>query len=387
MRLLLAGVLLLGACATTSATKTPAGPQRINMEPIRIEVKRRGNVLETEIVDAETLFTTAGELLAAREFDAAIAHYDRVLRDFADSQFAPAALYNAGLAHEGKGDWAGAARRYQQVVDRFASSADQLDALFRLGGVYAEMRDFRASAETFGRIVLRSDLNLSDRVEALARQGLALKQLGKTDEAAKIFRNVLTEYRKNEFLERIDSPFFVAMAQYYLGEMEHERFRAAPIRLPEEQMAKDLDEKAGLLLSAHTAYIDTIKLKDPTWATAAGYQLGLLYREFYEAILNAPIPPELNAEARQIYIEQLRTHEKMRLLLEKALSVYEKTLLTAERIGVRNEWVQRAKDEIEGVRAILRGQAAGMPAGAPTAPPPSPTAPTSHDQPAPSFIL
>jgi AraC-like DNA-binding protein len=113
----------------------------------------------------------------------------------------------------------------------------------------------------------------------------------------------------------------------------------------------------------------TIQVKDPTWATASGLHIGRLYREFYDALLDAPLPPELTDEQREIYFEELRNHDKLRLLLDKAMSVYEKTLLMAERVGARNDWVDRARDEIRNVRRVLRGEPAGdSPAGDPHGP-------------------
>lgn len=378
-------IALAAGCATSQRAGPAPGPAgsaavRIDMEPLRIEARRRGDRIETTVVDAQGLFDEGGAALSARDFDAAIALYERLLREFPDSRLCAAALYNAGLAHEGKGDWEGASRRYETVAARFSGTGDALDAEFRLGGAYAEMRAFARSADMFARVAGREGLSLDDRIESLARLGYARFQMGDLGGAEAALRRAIAAHAKAEMTERLDSGFFLSMAHYYLGETRHVQFRAAPVRLPEEQMARDLDEKARLLLDAHAAYIDSIKVKDPTWATAAGYQLGLLYREFYDAMMNAPIPPELSDEARAIYVDLLRRNEKMRSLLEKALSVYEKTLFMAERVGVRNDWVERAKGEVESVRRMLRGDAAPPPVAPPPATP-------TRDEPPPSFVL
>ena len=93
--------------------------------------------------------------------------------------------------------------------------------------------------------------------------------------------------------ERLSTDFFLAFAQYNLGQITHERFRKAPIRLPETQMDRDLEEKAGLLLKAQRAYIDTIKYGNARWASAAGFQVGSLYEELYDAFVTAPVPAKL----------------------------------------------------------------------------------------------
>lgn len=325
------------------------------MEPLRIEAQRQGDHIETIVIDAETLFDEATNRLSTHDFAGAIARYDRLLKDFATSRYAGPSLYNVGLAYEGLAQWHTAAQRYHALIAQYPETADAKDAQFRLGGCYAELRDFARSAEVFAHVAARSDLGLSDRIEARTRLGYARMKLHDGENARTALREAIADHQKNDWTERLDSPFFLAMAHYVLAEIAHEHFRAAPIRLPEQQMALDIDEKARLLLDSHNAYIETIKVRDPTWAAASGVQLGLLYREFHDALLSAPIPPELDEEARQIYRELLRKNDKMRSLLEKALSVYEKTLLMAERLGLRTDWVARAKSEIESVRALLRG--------------------------------
>ncbi len=110
-------------------------------------------------------------------------------------------------------------------------------------------------------------------------------------------------------------------------------------------MAKDMDDKARLLLSAQRQYIETIKMGNPQWASASGYQVGSLYEEFYDSFVHAPIPPELlgeaNQEKREVYYEELR--KKIRILLEKSLHTHEQNLMMLERLGVQNEWRDKSK--------------------------------------------
>src|SRR4030095_4881891 len=132
-----------------------------------------------------------------------------------------------------------------------------------------------------------------------------------------------------------------AFTQYNLAQITHERFRRSPIRLPEAQMDRDLEEKAALLLKAQRSYIDTIKYGNPGWASAAGFQVGSLYEELYDAFVAAPVPAELDKEAREVYVEEL--HKKIRILLEKSLRWYRENLLMVERLGVRTDWAEKTK--------------------------------------------
>jgi tetratricopeptide (TPR) repeat protein len=345
------------------------------MEPMRVEVVRAGGARRVEAYDAGSLFAEGGALLSAHDFDGAVALYDRLLRQFPDSRYAPAALYNAGLAEEGKGDFAAAAGRYKTLSERFPETTDGRDGLFRLGGVYAELKDWPGSAAVFERVLSSQDLTFADRIEALARKGLAHYEQGDLDRTEATMRQALDVYQKEAALERLDTVFFLGMAHYYVAAVAHARCQQVPVRLPEKQMAADLNEKARLLLLAQDEYVATIRVRDPHWATAAGYQVGALYTQFHDALLAAPIPPELDAEARQIYVEELR--KTLRPLIEKAVGVFEKTVLMAERVGVRNDWVRKTGEELETLRRLLSGDTDPAAPPAPP-PPPDPHAP-SHE--------
>jgi hypothetical protein len=238
-----------------------------------------------------------------------------------------------------------------------------------LGAVYVELKNFTAAAETWARILERRDLTLSDRLEAMARRGVAQFELHDLGAAERTLREQLAYYKAHEADERLDSDFFLGMAAYYLGEIAHAHYRALPVRLPEKQMAKDLEAKARLLLTTQGRFIDAMRANNPNWATAAGYQIGALYREFYDDLVGAPVPPQLTGEARDVYLEEVR--KQVRSLLQKAISIHEKNVLMAERLGEReNDWVKRSNEQLEQLRKLL------VPGPLPQSDrPPEPTAP------------
>ena len=153
-------------------------------------------------------------------------------------------------------------------------------------------------------------------------------------------------------------------------------------------MAVDMDDKARQLLVAQRHYIETIKLGNPQWASASGYQIGSLYEEFYDAFIHAPIPADLigeaNGEKREVYYEELR--KKIRILLEKSLRTHEQNLLMLERLGVQNEWRDKSKLAFAKLQRMLDPSFKldfADPASAGTAspvppPPPAPAAPADR---------
>lgn len=341
-----------GASSDVNANVNANKVSHVELEPIKIEAVKTPEGTKVDAYDAASLFEQAGADLEAQRYDAAIRGYDQLVANFPDSRYAVAALYNAGLALEGKQDFAGAATRYRAIVNQHPQSKDVLDALFRMGACYAEVNNWASSAEAFGHVLERSDLALGDRVEAMARRGLAQYQLKDLPAAERTFREALNVFHANEATERLDNDFFVAMSQFYMGEIAHEGFRALPLRLPQKQLAKDLETKAEALLSTQARYVDTARIKNPAWATAAGHQIAALYKEFYDAMLNAPMPPELKTdELKKIYFEELRV--KIEPLLRKAIHAHELTLSVAERFGLDNDWVRKSNEEMAQLRALL----------------------------------
>lgn len=353
--------LLLGALGACAHAPPPRPREmRVQMEPLIFRVRPSGGV---ELLEAAGLFERAGAAFSDKRFDSAVALYDQVLGHFPDSRYRLASHYNAGLALEGKGDLEAAAERYRRLIDEVetnracpesgsaAACEDALDAVFRLGGVHERLEHWDAAAELWQALLAKPRLKLADRIEAMSRQGAAQVQLLELDAAERSLRATLALYRENQTIERLGSDYFLGMATYYLGEVAHARFRALPVRLPERRLTQDLEAKARMLLEAQSRYLAAVKVQDSNWATAAGFQIGSLYREFYQALVEAPVPPRLSEEAKQVYQEQVR--RRVRGLLEKAASIHEKNLLMAERGGIRNDWVRRSSEQMEQLQNLL----------------------------------
>ncbi len=118
-----------------------------------------------------------------------------------------------------------------------------------------------------------------------------------------------------------------------------------------DELAKDLEYKAELLLSAQGHYLRAIRIGNGYWATAAGERIGALYENLYEQLVASPAPKELNAEEVEVYRQELR--KKVRILIAKAINIYERTLETAERIGAANPFVQRTRESLRKMKELL----------------------------------
>ena len=379
------GVVAAGCAHSGGPPATPAGAPvtTYEMEPINITAVKGPEGVHVEAYDASELFEQASKALSEKRYDDAIVTYDRLLKEFQDGRYTRATLYNAGLAYQGKKDWEGALARFKALVEGYGDTSDAKDGLFQMGASYAELSSWPASIQVFATILDRKDLSADDRLEALARRGYAQFQLRDLDTAERTFQSAVSYFHQIESQERLETDFYLALAQYHLGQVGHERFRAAPLRLPERQMSRDLDEKARLLLASQRQYIDTIKLGNAEWAAASGFQIGSLYEELYDSFVQAPVPPELTRpdqkEKRDVYNEELR--KKIRILLEKSVHTHEANLLMMERLGVHSEWRDKSKLAFAKLQSLLDPSARPATGAASTgaqSSPPVPTPPTSR---------
>jgi len=343
-------------------------PVRINMEPFKLKAVKTPDGPKVEVLDATSLFDHGGRMLSAKKYKKALEAYDRLLSHFPASRFVSSSLYNAGLSHEYLAQFGKAAKRYTELIRRFGARKDGIDAAFRLGGCYAELKNWPSSAQVFQMLLQRKDLSVSDRVEAMARKGLAHFRVDDYRKCRSTLKAAVRFHKTVEATERLDSDFFLAMVHYYLAAMPHVKFRKVKVdNSKKKEMARTLDEKARLLLVSQSRYIRTIKVKNPYWATAAGFQVGSLYREFYVVLLTSL--PDFTREAKKnsrksgvtveearkllvkVYMEEV--HKAVKPLLTKAIRVFEKNILMAERVGIRSNWVGKSRHQVNELKHLL----------------------------------
>ncbi len=239
----------------------------------------------------------------------------------------------------------------------FPEDAAAPDALMRRGACQAELGDWEASAESYAKARRRAGPEMlpSVQVETFAREGFARFTAGDLDGALRVLEAGEEAYQAGKDRERFASYYFVGMMRFYRAAVWHRRFRDLPIRSARRLMEADFARKVELLTRAQEGYRDTIRAKHMFWVSAAGFQMGQLFAEFYDAMMYAPVPSWLGPKEREIYYEELR--RQLRPALEKAIWVFEKNLEAARRLGYESTFVARTQEKLAHLRAVvLAGQ-------------------------------
>jgi len=353
-------LLLLCSCATTPrpppvkpVDSAPAAdlPPRLEFPPDEVKVSRMD--LELEGKNDEELFAIGTAAYGAADYARAAAAFARLADLFPRSHHEAAALFDAGLAFERVDEWRLALERFR-TLERKYEGPDAVEAAFRIAECQYHLRELAEARATLDALARRADLAAGDRVRALAQRGVIELEQGNAEDAERTLRLALSAYHAASEDERLDD-HFAAQAQYYLGEVYREWFRALaldPSKSDDAALERDLEHKAEMLLSAQGHYLRAIRMGNDRWAVASGFRIGELYDELRKQLLDAPLPPGLDDEHAGAYRSELR--RRLRVLATKAITAYEQTLSRAARSGVEDlKFLADAQGALERLRAAL----------------------------------
>jgi hypothetical protein len=370
----------LTACGgATPRTTPPTRAEVVDMEELRITAHRsEDGDLELDSYDAETLFTRATDLLNRRRCADAVVLYDRLVDEFPTSRYRSPALYNAGLCLQDIGEREAAVTHYERLLRDEPRSPDVKHASFQLAQLRVELERWDDAVALADTLLARDDLSPDERLEAMARRAQALLGGEQLDDAARQARTAVIYYRTRPEEQQIRDEFFAAASNFVLAETF--RHGASAIHIPQaavEQQRDVLEARARLMLEAQREYFNTMSFTNAHWAAAAGYRIGEMYDTFWGEITSAPTPPPRNPlppGTEAVYEDEYR-RELARLvepLMRHAIRYWELTLMMIERTGVESDWTARVRSDLDRARQRLVADVSGRGGAAPDAPTPAP---------------
>lgn len=348
-RLLAVMVLLLSTGCALFRSRKPAEEVRFH-DPLTIT-----GDLELEKLNDEELFAAGTSFFAAEDFRQAARYFGRLADFHPQSKHRPQALYQAGLSLQRLKSWEEAYMRFSELADP-KGHGDSLEAAFRVAEVFYHLERYEGAAALLEVIAQRGDLSAGRRLEAQVQKGICELEAGHPEQAESTLRRAVVRYQELEDKDQVDD-YYPAQAQFFLGDIFRLRYESVTLE-PEkgvEELSQDLELKSQLLLSAQGHFLRSIRIGNGYWATAAGAQIGGLYENLYHHMVNAPAPKELNPEEADVYRQELR--KKIRVLITKAISIYERTLEAAERIGAVNPFVTRTRESLNRMKELLLADA------------------------------
>lgn len=293
-------------------------------------------------IDVEELFAIGQTGLRQADYVTAASAFDRVAEHAAPGRLLERALFQGALAHEASGDLAGAAQRFFDLGQRFAASPLAAEALLRCMRVRLFQEDWAAAAEV-AQVYLQRYPEASPRgqIVAYAARGLELLAADRQEEAEYFIAKGMQVVDRFELDRAGRIPRDLAELYFALGEARRRRAEAAHLSADVQQFSARLEQRCELLLSAQSAYSDSMRAYDAHWSTMAGFRVGELYEQLHAELMQIPPPRATNEREQKLFEGAMRL--RYSVLLKKASSMLEHTLAMASRAGEDSEWVQRTE--------------------------------------------
>ncbi len=341
---------LIGGCGAA----IPSGA--VELDPMVLHKSPDGTVRALEarplFIEATTDYEEGRNEQAARKFM-------QVAELFPETAYAPHALFNAGLVTQRLERWADALAVLKRAEAGLKKEGDRWDARYQQVICLEKLERYSDVVSLAAEVLAKAKLTVVQRIETRARLGIACYETEQLARAERAFKIVLEDYRKNTGVPTLEANAYVSRAQYLIGEIYRALFASIKFRLPVETMKRDLTDKSSFFLKGQSAYLRCIRLSNQYWSVAAGYQLGRLYQDFYQDMMTAEVPTELDAADKEVYFQELRKHIKP--LVVRAIEVYERNLGMSDRLGEGGEWADKTQASLERMRNILRTEFKDVP--------------------------
>ncbi|MBA3820252.1 MAG: tetratricopeptide repeat protein [Deltaproteobacteria bacterium] len=342
--------------STDDARLAVKDPRVVDLDIIRIRAGAKGVGGEPDLtsVASADLFRAANEQAKAGATKDAIARYRQLLAEFPDSIYAPVALFNIAAIYDGQGDLTATITTLRELVATYPNARESIEGHLYIAALQAERSRWADASATLDAVLARPSLTYADRIEAHARKGYVELEQKHYDPADAAFTAAIAEWRR---APRIDDPYYIAMAHFYRGELVHRKFAEAPVRLPDDQLVKDLEARRVLAVQAYDRWKASLGFKHAYWATAAGYNMSQIFVELWEVTVKAPYPTRLDAAARATYVTEV--HDRVREHLEKALEGHRMNVELAKAFGVETSWSKGSAGKAVEVMELLARDSKG----------------------------
>ncbi len=341
------------------STPGPVRETRVELEPVVIGPDTNGTV---RALGAVGMFKDASQAYTNGKLEAAARRFLELCEVFPESPQAPHARFNAGIALLRLGKLGEAEKALTLARELFVARGtanDVADADRQLIRCYEEQKRWDRLIPAAQALMQRVKLGVTERIEMEVRLGVAKYELGRLAEAERWLRRALEGHRQNLSVPSLQGNAYVSRAQFLIGSVYGELFTSVRFRLPVERMRRDLSDKSSFFLKAQAAYLGCVRLGHPKWSVAAGFQLGKLYEDFYDAMMEAEVPSDLSAEEKEIYFAELK--KKIKPMVHRAIDVYERNLAMSDRQHDGAEWAKRTSLQLERMRGILRTEFRDIP--------------------------
>jgi len=319
---------------------------------------------ESELILLEKssyLFNLASDYFYSKKYDDSYAYFIKLAEKKELSKDEKAiSLFNAALSLERQKKHLDANLLFTKIVDDFSFSFLHKDSFYRLAANCHEIDDQTCIIKNLNRWK-RSDvkLSLAHDFEFMVRVGLSYFKLDSLFESTKYLNSSISVY-KNKYASLIKNAESLKMTKDAINELTLIAFETLgasyikngskidlsfPLNTKQDKIKQRLENalelKAFYYIKAQDVYLDMIKAGDRYIASKALFDIGNMYKNIYEELLNSEIPPNIKH-----YKLEKNYKNELSIILEpikkKAIIAFDKNIEYAKVFEYSNSWIERS---------------------------------------------
>ena len=287
-----------------------------------------------EIYEAQTQFRKAAEAFLE-------------MKKFKDGDQTARAIINASTIYQSLGDMDATISALQTLLKLFPKHKASARGFIKIADFKREKGDLAGAYKQYTAFMTNRQYNSKATMvlEANVKAGVVLFEQDKArnrTRAMRHFEKALALFKKMDESGKAKARENTAEASFYIAQYGYEDFNNFPIDTRNFfRMVNSLEKKAKIHQDVEKLYHNCIATKSRYWATAAYYQVGLIYHEFAETLFALPLPEGLNPDEADMYKAELEDRFAAPLE-EKARANFKQAILMAHKLGVYSEWSKKS---------------------------------------------
>jgi len=234
-----------------------------------------------------------------------------------------------------------AARELEKLSKPGRDQEYSIAALWKAGELYEANKDYHSAIRTYTQFSETYTRQFSQQMEAMMKLVALSKLIGDTDrENAWHEKIIQVDKAMTSSLKTERTMFIASTAALHLAVKSHLEFSDIKLALP---LKRHLKLKKAAMQSAVNLYGRAASYSAIETATEATHQIGNIFNEFSQALLQSERPKELNRDELEQY--QFLLEDQSFPFEEKAIEFYE-TNMAHITDGIYDEWVKKSHDQL-----------------------------------------
>ena len=375
------------------------------------------------------LFKKAFNLFDNKQYLEAAAEFIRIIDENPTFEHNNRALYNAAYAYEQMKHYDSAMQLYRRVLKEYGETEEAVNALYRIGVNAEKFFDFDTAVDTFMSLydnkkplyqnfkyrvnALRNAAKIKlliedkkgaaqlleryhkdfsgqdDAAQFLYEAGRSYAELGKNDEATRIFKEFRKKYASDPSLRAYVIASYVveadtmrsnkrklndaisyyetaralyqnaptaagaigrdnaAKAAYILAEIEYEEWAAQTFKGKMQAMMTQLKEHMAEMKRIYGEFSQVMTYNSPIWGIAARYAIARMMHELVDTLETVPRPSDIK-DGSDNHLAFLAAMSEMATgTRDEAIKMYQNAIEASRMAGISMEWTKKSLDGLK----------------------------------------